>query len=195
MRIGIFGGTFDPPHHGHLILARAAAEAAGLERVLLIPAARNPLKARQPVADGAARMRMLRAAIEGDELFVADDRELRRPPPSFTADTLEEIAREYPGAEPHLILGADNRPHIHNWHRAEDLRRMARFVWLARPGAPEPLPEAGRGEIVVRLRIEISSTDIRNRVASGRSIRYLVPDSVLQIIDALRLYQTAPAGT
>lgn len=188
MKLGIFGGTFDPPHHGHLILARAAAEAAGLTRVLLIPAARNPLKTHEAGASGEIRLRMVAAAVEGDPLFVADDRELRRPPPSFTIDTVGEIARENPGAELHLILGADNRPQIDKWHRAADLRAAARFIWLARPGSP--LPSPGPGGIEVTQQIEISSTEIRNRVASGLSIRYLVPDSVLQIIDALRLYRT-----
>ncbi len=186
MKLGIFGGTFDPPHHGHLILAHAAAEQAGLDQVLLIPAARNPYKNGVCTA-GDIRLSMLKAAVQDDLLFVVDERELWRPPPSFTIDTVEDVARDYNGAKLHLIVGADNFSQLNSWRRAADLRRAARIIWLARPGSSFTNET---GEMVVNRQIEISATDIRNRVASGRSIRYLVPERVLQIIDAFHLYQT-----
>jgi nicotinate-nucleotide adenylyltransferase len=127
---------------------------------------------------------MLQAAVEGEPRFEVSDVELRRPPPSFTVDTIEELQRRAPHSEIYYLIGSDNLPRLETWHRFEDLQKLVRFVVLAR-GA-EPIDER---YTTIRRLIDVSATDIRNRVATGRSIRYLVPASVAEIIRRHQLYQ------
>lgn len=186
--LGLLGGSFDPVHHGHLILARDAAEALGLDRLLFVPAARNPLKAAEG-APGELRLAMLRAALAGEERLEADDVELRRPPPSYTVDTVEDVARRFPGARLVLIVGEDNVPLFPRWRRWEELRAMVEIVVLRRgPGGEGASPY----RTLTARRLDLSATEIRNRVATGRPIRYLVPDAVREIIAAHGLYQPYP---
>jgi nicotinate-nucleotide adenylyltransferase len=182
-RIGIYGGSFDPIHHGHLILAREAREALDLEKIIFVPALVSPLKGRAPAASGEMRLAMLRAAIEGEEGFVIDDCELKRPPPSWTIDTIEQIRRRQADAEVYLLIGEDNVATLDRWRRFNDLKKMVRFVVLDRTGA-----QPQRDYQIVRRKIDISATDIRKRVARGQSIRYLVPQAVEQIIRREKLY-------
>ena len=183
-KIGIYGGSFDPIHHGHLILAREAREALGLEKVIFVPAAMSPLKRRAAVASGDMRLEMLHAAIEGEEGFTIDDCELRRPPPSWTIDTVLEIRRGEADSEIYLLIGEDNVATLDRWRRFEELNEMVHFVVLDRTGS-----QMQRNYQIVRRKIDISATDIRKRVARGQSIRYLVPPAVEEIIQREKLYR------
>ena len=185
-KIGIYGGSFDPIHHGHLILAREALETLGLEQIIFVLAAQSPHKlARQP-ASAEARWEMLKAAIEGESGFTASRIELDRPSPSYSIETVEQLHRENPNTEFFFLLGEDNLPELATWHRLEELRRLVRFVVLDRFGV-----NVQSEYPAVRRKIDISATAIRNRVASGRSIRYLVPEMVERIIRRENLYQGA----
>ena|SRR6478672_874768 len=182
-KIGIYGGTFDPVHHAHLILARDALETLGLDEVIFVPAAVSPLKKVAPVASGELRLAMLRAAIKGEPKFAADNCELSRPPPSFTIDTVEEIRRRNNDAAIYCLIGEDNVDTLTKWHRFTELEKMVHFVVLDRRGQP-----ASHCYSVIDRKIDISATEIRTRVASGRSIRYLVPSTVEEIIRREKLY-------
>jgi nicotinate-nucleotide adenylyltransferase len=183
LKVAIYGGTFDPIHNAHLILAREGRERLGLDKVIFIPASVSPFK-KPPVASAEIRLLMLRAAIEGEKDFAVDDCELHRPPPSYTIDTVEDFQRREPSAEIHFLLGDDNVADLSKWHRFPELQKMARFVVLNRSGTPPPHPYA-----TIQRRIDISATDIRKRVASGKSIRYLVPPTVEEIIRREKLYR------
>jgi len=183
-KIGIYGGTFDPIHHGHLILGRQACEEVGLEQLIFVPAVLSPFK-REARASGEKRLSMLQAAIEGQDGFLADDCELKRPPPSFSIDTVLQIREREPKAELFWLIGADNVHDLRKWRRFEELERLVQFIILDRGRAkrtPQVYP-------VVQRNIDISATEIRKRVASGRSIRYLVPRAVEEIIRHENLYR------
>jgi nicotinate-nucleotide adenylyltransferase len=183
-KIAIYGGTFDPIHHAHLILAREATEKLGLEKVILVPATISPLKKTAPVASGEVRLAMLRAAIKGDPAFEVDECELRRPPPSYTIDTVEEIRRRERDAVIYCLIGEDNVEQLPQWHRFAELEKMVRFVVLDRS-----LKQPTHSYPLIHRRIDISATEIRRRVAQNESIRYLVPESVEGIIQHEKLYR------
>lgn len=192
MRIGVFGGTFDPPHTGHLVVASDACQALGLDRVLWIPSAVPPHKRRTVRASAEARLEMVRAAIEGDPRFEADDLELRRAGPSYTADTLRELAARHPGAELVLLIGADNLREIPGWHQPEEILRLARVAVLSRDGAGVP-PDAPIPAVPVAVtRVDVSATEVRRRAAAGETIRYLVPDAVRALIERGGVYRELP---
>ncbi len=191
-RIGIYGGSFDPVHTGHLILARDAVEQLGLSRMIFVPAAVSPHKlGRAPGAPGSLRLEMLRAAVAGEPTFEVDPCELGRAGPSYSIDTILALRARLPGAELSYLIGADNVRELHTWHRIDELRALVTFVVFHRhvPAAPAPgtedFPTLGRV-------LDLSSTEIRNRVASGLSIRYLVPERVEALIDAHALYRHPP---
>jgi nicotinate-nucleotide adenylyltransferase len=186
-KIAIYGGTFDPVHHAHLILARQAIETLRLDKVILVPAAISPLKKSAPVATGEVRLAMLRAAINGEPEFEVNQCELLRPPPSFTIDTVEEIRRGECDAAIFCLIGEDNIEHLPRWHRFAELEKMVRFVVLDRSGKQPSHPYQ-----VIHRRIDISATEIRRRVAENESIRYLVPDAVEEIIQHEKLYREQP---
>src|SRR5215467_13124013 len=183
-RIAIYGGTFDPVHHAHLILAREAIETLGLEKVILVPAAISPLKKAAPVASGEVRLAMLRAAIKGETEFEVDECELLRPPPSYTIETVEEIRRRECDAVLYCLIGEDNVEQLPRWHRFTELEKMVRFVVLDRTGK-----RPTHSYQLIHRRIDISATQIRRRVAQNDSIRYLVPESVEEIIQREKLYR------
>lgn len=180
--IGFYGGSFDPVHHGHLILARDAVEQLGLARLIFIPAAISPHKlARAPGAPGDWRLRMLQAAVAGESRFSVDPCELHRAGPSYTIDTVHALRARHPtGTTFFYLIGEDNVPLLHTWHRIDELRALVRFVVCRRhaPASLPPAPVAEPGFPVLTRWVDISSTEIRNRVASGRQIRYLVPEAV-----------------
>jgi len=182
-KIGIYGGTFDPIHHGHLILGRQACEELKLEQLIFVPAAVSPFK-KAAHASAEARLSMLKAAIEGQDGFSADDCELKRSPPSYSIDTVLQIREREPKAELFWLIGADNVGGLSKWHRFEELSKLVQFVVLDRACRGEKQPYA-----VIERSIDISATEIRNRVASGRSIRYLVPRAVEEIIRRGNLYR------
>ncbi|HET9418907.1 MAG TPA: nicotinate-nucleotide adenylyltransferase, partial [Chthoniobacterales bacterium] len=185
-KIGIYGGTFDPIHHGHLILAREAVETLGLDKLIFVPARVSPDKQRAPFASPETRLSMLQAAIAGESQFDANDCELRRAAPSYTIETIEQIRQREGDCELYCCVGEDNVPALPNWHRFDELKNMVRFVVLDRSGT-----ESVHGYQVVQRKIDISATEIRKRVASRRSIRYLVPREVEEIIHRHNLYREA----
>ena len=183
-KIGIFGGTFDPIHHGHLILARDAFEQLSLDRLIFIPAAISPHKLKQRPTAPELRLEMLRAAIEGESHFCLDALELDRPAPSYTVDTMEALKTSEPDADFVYLIGEDNVTHLPTWHRFADLSKMVQFAVLDRSGLKTTHPYP-----TIRRHLEISASDIRNRVARGQSIRYLVPPVVEKIIRERQLYR------
>jgi nicotinate-nucleotide adenylyltransferase len=182
-KIGIYGGTFDPIHHGHLILGRQACEELALDQLIFVPAALSPFK-KAAHASGEARLSMLRAAIEGQVGFSTDDCELKRPPPSYSIDTVLQIREREPKAELFWLIGADNVDGLEKWHRFGELKKLVQFVVLDRACSSEKQLYP-----VIQRNIDISATEIRNRVASKRSIRYLVPRAVEGIILNENLYR------
>ena len=183
-KIGIFGGSFDPIHHGHLILAREALETLALDQVLFVPAAQSPHKPGHALANAAARWQMLQAAIACESAFAASRLELDRPAPSYSIETIKQLRAETSDAKFFFLVGEDNLVKLPTWHRFAELAQLVQFVVLDRTGqvADSPYP-------TIRRLIDISATTIRKRVASGRSVRYLVPEAVEEIIRRQQLYQ------
>ena len=186
MRLGIYGGSFDPIHHGPLILARTAAEQLNLHRVIFIPANISPHKMESVPTTAEDRLSMLRLALEGEEILESSDEELRRPPPSYTVDTLRQLSSAHPKAELILLVGADNVEKFSTWHEAETIQKLAEIAVLDRPSGKKEHPWP-----VVHGLVDISSTDIRCRVSVGKSIRYLTPRPVCDYISAKGLYLTS----
>ncbi len=187
MRLGVFGGSFDPVHHGHLIVAAEAWRRLDLTHVRLIPAGQQPLKAGGHGASAADRLAMLRLAVADDERFVVDAREVSRRGPSYTVDTLRELRTEIPQASLSLLLGSDTACDLPRWHEAAALPALATIVVLTRPGTPvPPLPLVTRTLEVPA--VDIAATGIRERCRRHESIRYLVPGPVAQYIAERRLY-------
>lgn len=194
-RVGVFGGTFDPPHVGHLIVARDAAEALELDRLFLVVAARPPHKAPDAHTPPALRLEMLAAAVEGDPVLAASDLELRRPGPSYTIDTVREVQDSHAEAELYLLIGADQWRELGGWKDPRELGRRAVLAVMAREGEDPASVDPGVGVAcrpVPVTRIDLSSSQVRARIRAGRSIRYLVPDAVGAIIEREGLYR-APA--
>ena len=186
MRLGILGGSFDPVHLGHLALAEAARDRLGLDRVLLVVAAAQPLKPAGPAAAAEDRYAMVRLAVRGRRGLEASDLEIRRPPPSFTIDTLREVRRQFPdAAEVVLLLGADALEEFPRWREIGAVRTLARVVACPRPGAPAP---AGADEVLAAETPEVSSTEVRRRAAAGEPLAGLVPEDVEAYIRERRLY-------
>jgi nicotinate-nucleotide adenylyltransferase len=209
VKIGIFGGSFDPPHTGHLIVAQDAALALGLDRILFIPAARPPHKEAAELASPELRAQMTELAVQGDGRLAVDRRELRRSGPSYTVDTLRELAAEQPDCDLTLLLGVDQYAEFGSWREPDAIRAMARLAVLSRSGTPAtaaaamrgavpdpsaggipPIAELEGGDVEVAVtRVDISSTTIRDRVRRGLPIRYLVPPAVEHFIFERRLYR------
>jgi len=188
-RIGVFGGTFDPPHQGHLIAAQSALEALELDHVLWVPSGMPPHRPDGAQSSGALRLQMVRRAIQGNDRFMAWDGELRRTGPSYTVDTVRELNEKVSDeTEWWLLLGMDQFRALSTWKDPEVLVEMVRLAIVARDGdAPEP-DEGPPHETVRMPRIEISSTEIRRRRKNGETIRYLVPDGVRTIVEREKLY-------
>lgn len=189
-RIGVFGGTFDPPHVGHLVAAVDARQVLDLDVVLLMVANVPWQKAASRNISGAEdRLAMTRAAVSDTEGIEVSDLEVRRGGPSFTADTLVELRREEPEAELFVILGNDAAAGFATWERHEEVAAAAHLVVVDRPGSPTPADGPYRWTRVDIPELEVSSTEIRQRVATGRSIRYLVPDGVAPVVAERGLYR------
>jgi nicotinate-nucleotide adenylyltransferase len=183
-RSGLFGGSFDPIHIGHLILARDAREQLELDRVVFIPAAISPHKLDRTPAPASVRLEMLRAAVEGEEGFEVDDCELAREGPSFTIDTVRELRSRYPDDELFYFIGQDNLAKLETWKEIGELRRLVQFVVLAR----EEMAEGCEFPRVSR-QVAVSSTEVRKRVAHGLSIRYLLPLQACEVVHRTGLYR------
>jgi nicotinate-nucleotide adenylyltransferase len=188
--VAVLGGSFDPVHVAHLIVAERIREATAAERVLLVPAARQPLKPEGPRASGADRLAMLRLAVADNPALVPEPIELDRGGTSWTAETLEELARREPATTLFLAMGSDAYATLDRWRRAHDVRRLARLAVVDRPGregrGSELPPDVLRVDVP---RLDVSATDVRARVARGASIRYLVPEAVRAYILERGLYR------
>jgi nicotinate-nucleotide adenylyltransferase len=203
-RVGILGGSFDPPHLGHLVAVQEVAERLDLDEVMLIPAAIPPHKVggngpSEPTP-GSLRLRMVRAAVTDHPTLTDSDLELRRDGVSWTIDTLRELRELRPADELFLVIGADQWATFAAWREPIEIGRLATVVVMTRAGDGADHP--ARGDVAAGVRpeclevrvprIDISSTEIRRRVREGRSIRYLVPDDVRRIIEAAKLYIREP---
>ena len=192
-RVGILGGTFNPPHIAHLIVAYEAREELGLDRVLLVPTASHPFKG-DAAAPPRDRATMTELAVAGDPWLAADRIEIDRGGTSYTVDTLRALREREPDTAWHLILGRDNLRELGQWREAERLPELAQLVVITRGGdlTPPELPFGGRATLVPVPALEISSTAVRARIAAGRSIRYWVPPAVEAYIRHKGLYGAAP---
>lgn len=198
-RIGVFGGSFDPVHMGHLTVAQDAVEQLELDRLIFVPAAVPPHKQGKTLADGRQRLEMLQLATEGNPDFEVSDMELRRGGISYTFDTMMQVRTERPGAELFFIVGLDSLTILHSWKNIEQLFKLCTIVPFARGGEepaqvaahiqlPEPLKTGLLNRLIRIHEIEISASEIRMRLAEGLSIRYLVPPEVEMYIAEHGLY-------
>ena len=197
-RIGVFGGTFDPPHVGHVRVAADVADALSLDRILWIPARVSPFKREEETSAADVRLEMVREAVAADPRFDVDDRELRRSGPSWTVDTLVELRTEHPDAELFLVVGADQFAEFADWKDPERIVELARLAVMNRAGA-SPRPRAldvaaavpGLADAVVFVPVtdvDVSSTAVRAAVARGGDPSHAVPDGVARVIRARGLY-------
>lgn len=201
MRIAILGGTFDPIHQAHLVIAEQAREQARLDEVWFVPAARPPHKTAQPLTAFDKRADMIELAIAGNPAFRLERIESERAGPSYTVETLDALHQRHPDADLHLILGADCLPDLPTWYQPQRIVAMAKLIVVARPGwsiwtderirsalrLPENTPL--HLQIVAVPQIDIASRDLRRRLAAGLSVRYMLPNAVLAYIDDKRLYR------
>jgi nicotinate-nucleotide adenylyltransferase len=185
--IGLFGGSFDPVHHGHLIVGQVASEKLGLDSLLFVPARQQPFKQGRHRGSPEQRAAMLSLAVSDTQMFQVERTELERSGPSYTVHTLQELARREAGSELVLLLGADAAAELPAWHQAELLPQLARIVVFARPGSAVPISPAITQVIEVPA-VDISATEIRRRVSRGQPIRYWVPDPVAEYVKRHRLY-------
>jgi nicotinate-nucleotide adenylyltransferase len=187
--LGLLGGTFDPPHVGHLAVAANVRWALRLDEVLLVVANEPWQKAHLPVSPAADRLAMVEAAVAGVEGVSASDVEIERGGTSYTADTLAELARRCPGVPLHVVLGSDAAAGLDTWERADEVRAQASIVVVTRPGAEEtPLPPGWTARHVEVPWLDVSSTDLRARVADGRPLDGLVPAGLVALIHERGLY-------
>jgi nicotinate-nucleotide adenylyltransferase len=194
-RIGVFGGTFDPPHVGHLVTAVNVRYALDLTRVLLV-VANVPWQKEgsRVITDAADRLAMVEAAVAGVDGLEASSIEIERGGPSYTIDTLAELQRRHPDAELFVVLGGDAAAGLPSWERFDDVARQATMVVVDRPGTTAALP-AGPAWVRVEVpRLDVSSTDLRERVADGRPLDYLLPPAVVERIRWRGLYARARDG-
>lgn len=187
VRVGLFGGSFDPIHHGHLLVAQAVLETLPLDELRFVPAREQPFKAGSHAVAAEARARMVALAIDGEPRFRLERVELDRPGPSYTVDTLRLLRSREPGSEFILLVGADAARDLPAWREADALPGLSELVIFARPGATLPgLPWPHR--VVTVPAVDISATEVRRRVRQGRPVRYWVPDPVAEFIRVERLY-------
>ena len=194
MRIGIFGGTFDPPHVGHLLLAADARDALNLDHLIFVPASSQPLKANTPaVASPQDRLEMVRLIVSDDANYQVDEAEIARKGLSYTVDTLEHLSARYRGAKLFLLLGQDALESFEQWKNPERIRELATLAVMQRSGQGRPrVDNQSRGVVTVSTRrVDVSSTEIRERLRAGKSIKGFVPESVERFIDARGLYRGA----
>jgi nicotinate-nucleotide adenylyltransferase len=189
MKLGLFGGSFDPVHLGHLLVAQAAVEDLGLDRLFFIPAAQSPFKPENRPAPASARLQWLRLALAGRPDYEVDDQEIRRGGVSYTIETLRDYAKRFPQAQLFYLIGADNAALLDKWREAGELAKLAEFVAIPRPGgAPAKFPAPFRGRALKGFPLGVSSSEIRARVKAGLPIDPLVPPTVAEAIRQSGLY-------
>lgn len=197
LRLGLFGGTFDPPHIGHLIVAQEVVEQLGLDRLLFVVAGLPPHKVDDVLSAATVRVEMARSAVEGNDSLGVSEVELAREGPTYTVDTLRHYRGEYPDAELFFIMGADQLAEFHDWQEPEAIMELATLVAMDREGVdPDSLSPMDLGGGVALdfrripvTRMDISSSEVRRRVRDRRSVEYMVPGEVRKIIERNRLYR------
>src|SRR2546421_10769405 len=188
-RLALFGGSFDPIHLGHLLVAQAAREELSLTRLFFIPAAQSPFKPERQPTPASERLRLLRMALAGKEWCEIDLQEIQRAGVSYTIDTTRDYAARFPKAELFYIIGADHVSLLPKWREAEQLARLVQFVVIPRPGQKSvPFPAPFRGQTLTGFPLGVSSSQIRERVKMGLPIDHLVPAAVAEAIRNNRLY-------
>ena len=188
-RLGLFGGSFDPVHLGHLLVAQAAREELALSRLFFIPAAQSPFKPGRIPAAAEVRLRLLRLALAGQADWEVDDQEVRRGGVSFTIDTVRDYAQRFPQAELFYLIGADHVGQLPQWREADALARLVEFVVIPRPG--QPGVEAAspfRTRQLHGFPLGVSSSQVRDRIKAGLPLEFLVGAAVAEAIDKNRLY-------
>jgi len=192
MKIGLFGGSFDPVHFGHLLVAQAAREEMTLDRIFFILTAQSPFKPEAQPAPAAERLRLLRLALAGDAASEVDDREIRRGGVSYTIDTVRQYRKDFPEAELFYLIGADLAAQLSLWREAAELARLIEFVVIPRPGESVPqLAAPFRGRALRGFPLGVSSSEIRARCRVGLPITHLTPPAVAEAIQNNRLYLPA----
>jgi nicotinate-nucleotide adenylyltransferase len=196
MNLGILGGTFDPIHYAHLFIAEEARARLELQRVIFVPNAVSPFKTEGEITPAEHRFEMARLAVADNPAFEVSRIEIDRPPPSFTVETLRELAALHSGAELYFITGADAAAEIEAWREPDEVLRLARVVVATRPGFPlhevrSRLKRATleRIDFMECVGIDLAATDLRDRVRQGLPLRYLTPDVVIDYLNANRLYE------
>jgi nicotinate-nucleotide adenylyltransferase len=188
-KLGLFGGSFDPVHHGHLLVAQAAREELQLNRLFFIPAAQSPFKPEAKPSAPNERLRLLRLALAGKDWCELDLQEIERGGVSYTIDTLRDYTRRFPGAELFYLIGADHVAQLPKWREAAELAGLARFVVIPRPGdADSPFPSPFQGQTLRGFPFGVSSSQIRARVKAGLPIDHLTPAAVAEAIRSNQLY-------
>lgn len=188
-RIGLYGGSFDPVHCGHLLVGQAACEELALDRLFFIPAAQSPFKPESCPAPASERIRLLRLALAGNTQAELDRQEIDRGGVSYTIDTLRSYRDRYPSAHLFYLIGADHVASLPKWRETTELARLADFVVIPRPGQPsQPLPSPFRGQELHGFPLGVSSSAIRDRIRAGQGIRGLVPEAVAEAIRNSGLY-------
>jgi nicotinate-nucleotide adenylyltransferase len=189
-KIGLFGGSFDPVHLGHLLVAQAAREELQLDRLFFIPAAQSPFKPDSTPTSSAERLRLLRLGLAGKSWCEIDEQELQRGGVSYTITTLRDYHQRFPEAKIFYLIGGDHVQKLPAWRDAEELARLAEFVVVPRPGQVEiPFPAPFRGRALKGFPLGVSSSQIRARVKAGEPIEHLVPATVAEAIRGAGLYK------
>ena len=189
MKLGLYGGSFDPVHLGHLLVAQAACEELQLDRLVFIPASQSPFKPEPTSASAKDRLRLLRLALVGWSHCDVDDQELRRGGTSYTIDTVEDYVQRFPGSTLYYLIGSDHVKALSQWRDASKLASLLEFVVIPRPGEPwEMAPSPFRVRPLQGFPLQLSSSEIRDRVRQGLPIHHLVPASVEESILNNRLY-------
>ena len=189
LKIGLFGGTFDPVHLGHLLVAQAAVEELGLDRLFFIPAAQSPFKPEKKPAADATRLQLLRLALAGKSSCEIDGQEIQRGGISYAVESLRDYTRRFPGAEFFYLIGADHAAKLNEWREPEKLARLAEFVVVPRPGEGlAKFPAPFRGRTLKGFPFGVSSSEIRARVKTGFTIEHLVSPAVAEAIRVAGIY-------
>jgi len=195
MRIGILGGTFNPVHIGHLILAEEVREKLNLDKVIFVPTYLPPHKDNSDIASANARLDMVKISIKGNRYFLASDIEVKRDGRSYTIDTLKELKSIYSQDELYFIIGSDLLKYLDGWKDWDDIVKMVKFIVATRPGYPlEEIStyiasrQTGASTVAIRA-VDVSGFEIRKAIKENKSFRYLVPEGVFKYIDKKRLYR------
>jgi nicotinate-nucleotide adenylyltransferase len=189
MNIGLYGGSFDPIHLGHLLVAQAAKEELSLDRIFFIPAAHSPFKPQSHASPATDRLRLLRLALCGYTWAEIDDQEIRRGGVSYSIDTVRDYLTRFPKSTLHYLIGADNVATLPKWRDANELAKLTQFIVIPRPGEqPMELPAPFRGQTLRGFPLAVSSSEIRERVRTGLPIRNLVPAVVEESIKSTGMY-------